>query len=69
MLKYNEHRPEQRSAEANATATWLDRCRRRQEKQARRRIEAARFDRRHRMVMGNVGPEDDVEYHDSLPGV
>lgn len=68
MLKNSEHRPEQRSMEANAT-TWLERCRRKQEKQARRRIEAARFDRRHRMVMGNVGPEDDVEYHDSLSGV
>ena len=69
MLKYNEHRTEQRSAEANATATWLDRCRRRQEKQARRRIEAAQFDRRYRMIMGNIGPEDDVEYHNPFPGI
>ena len=67
MLRINEHRQEERVAATNAV--WMDRQRKRQEKQARQRIEAVRFDRRHRMVMGNVGPEDDVEYHDSLSGV
>ena len=52
MLKYNEHRPEQRSAEANAKQTWLDRCRIKQEKLNRRKIEAEQFARRRRMAMG-----------------
>ena len=52
MLKYSEHRPEQRSAEANAMATWLDRCRRKQEKLNQRRREAEQFSRRRRMAMG-----------------
>ena len=59
MLKYNEHRPEQRSAEANAMATWLDRCRKKQEKLNQRRREAEQFARRRRMAMGiTVDPLD-----------
>ena len=59
MLKYSEHRPEQRSAEANAAATWLDRCRKKQEKLSQRRREAEQFARRQRMAMGIVdGPSD-----------
>ena len=59
MLKYNDHRPEQRSAEANAMATWLDRCRKKQEKLNQRRREAEQFARRRRMAMGiTVDPLD-----------
>ena len=51
MWKYNENRPEQRNAEANATAAWLDRCGKKQEKLNRRRREAEQFDRYRRMVI------------------
>ena len=51
MLKYNEHRTEQRSAEANAKQAWLERCRKNQEKQNRRKIEAARCARHRRLVI------------------
>ena len=61
MLKYNEHRPEQRSAEANAMATWLDRCRRKQEKLNQRRREAEQFARRRRMAMGIVDKTSDCD--------
>ena len=67
MLRINEQRPEQRGGESNAV--WMDRQMKKREKQTRRKLEAERFDRRHRMVLGKVGPEDDVEYHDSIPGV
>ena len=62
MLKYSEHRPEQKSAEANAAATWLDRCRKRQQKLNRRQREAEQFARRRRMAMGFIHEQSN---HDS----
>lgn len=52
MLKFNEHRPEQRSAEANAAQSWIDRCRKKQEKIKQRTQEEARFTVRQQMITG-----------------
>ena len=60
MLKYSEHRNEQKSMEANAT-TWLDRCRRKQEKQNRHKREAEQFARRQRMAMGITAEPSDFD--------
>ena len=51
MLKYSEHRPTQRSAEASAAQSWMEGQRRRQEKRALRRREEALFARRQRMAI------------------
>lgn len=61
MLKSSKHRPEQRSMETNAMATWLDRCRKRQEKLNRRKREAERFARRQRMAMGIAAESTDFD--------
>lgn len=52
MLKFNEHRPEQRSAEANAAQLWIDRCHKKQERIKQRRQEEARFALRQQMITG-----------------
>ena len=47
--------------ETNAMATWLDRCRKRQEKLNRRKREAERFARRQRMAMGIAAEPTDFD--------
>ena len=59
MLKFIEHRPEQRRAEADASQAWMDRQSKKQEKLKRRRREAELFARKRRMMQGCIKATDE----------
>ena len=61
MLKFIEHRPEQRRAEADASQAWMDRQRKKQEKSVRRQRDAERFERKQRMVQRMLGKMTRIE--------
>lgn len=61
MLKFIEHRPEQRRAEADASQAWMDRQRKKQEKSVRRQRDAERFERKWRMVQRMLGKMTRIE--------
>lgn len=54
MLRFNEHRPGERNAEAEAAQAWMDRQSKKQEKLKRRRREAELFARKRRMMQGCI---------------
>ncbi len=61
MLKFIEHRPEQRRAEADTSQAWMDRQRKKQEKSVRRQRDAERFERKQRMVQRMLGKMTRIE--------
>jgi hypothetical protein len=62
MLRFNEHRPGERNAEADAAQAWMNRQSKKQEKLERRRREAELFARKRRMMQGCIKATD--EYAD-----